>query len=68
VTIAPLHFPDLSGDISLAELMDVCLSENDRRLSIYDPRLLRPRLVPAMVHFARRFLRTPEPKLPDLRA
>jgi len=58
----------LGVDISPAELMDVCLSENDRRLSIYDPRLLRPRFVPAMVRFVRRFLRTPEPKLPDLRA
>jgi hypothetical protein len=36
--------------------MDLCLSENDRRLSIYDPRLLRPTFFPRLVRFARRFL------------
>ncbi|HEY3638146.1 MAG TPA: hypothetical protein VGK90_08325 [Rhizomicrobium sp.] len=44
-------------DIDLAGLMDICLAENDRRLSIYDSRLLRPQFVPALVRFARRFLR-----------
>jgi hypothetical protein len=44
-------------DISIPELMDICLAENDRRLSIYDSRLLRPRLVPGLVRFARRFMR-----------
>jgi hypothetical protein len=44
-------------DIKSVELMDVCLAENDRRLSGYDARLRRPRLMPAMVRFARRFLR-----------
>jgi hypothetical protein len=43
-------------DISIAELMDICLAENDRRLSIYDSRLLRPRIVPGFVRFARRFM------------
>ena len=37
-------------------LMDLCLSENDRRLSIYDSRLLRPVFFPRLVRFARRFL------------
>src|SRR5262245_27099770 len=40
---------DLGVDISVAGLMDVCLAENDRRLGVYDPRLLRPRFVPRMV-------------------
>ena len=44
-------------DIKPAELMDICLAENDRRLGGYDPRLRPPRLVPAMVRFARRFMR-----------
>ena len=44
-------------DISIPELMDICLAENDRRLSIYDSRLLRPRLVPGLVRFARRLMR-----------
>ena len=43
-------------DISIAALMDVCLAENDRRLSGYDPRLLRPQVVPRLVHLARRFM------------
>jgi len=52
----------LGADIDVAELIDVCLAENDRRLSIYDPRLLRPRFVPAMVRLARRFMRSSKPK------
>ncbi len=47
-------------DISIAGLMDVCLAENDRRLGLYDPRLLRPLVMPRLVRFARRFLRGPE--------
>jgi hypothetical protein len=43
-------------DVSLGGLMDVCLSENDRRLGIYDPRLIRPRFVPAVARLARRFV------------
>jgi hypothetical protein len=43
--------------INLAELIDLCLSENDRRMSPYDPRLLRPLIVPALARFVRRFLR-----------
>jgi len=46
-------------DIKPAELMDICLAENDRRLAGYDPRLLRPTTVPRLVRFARRFMRTP---------
>lgn len=46
-------------DISVAELMDICLAENGRRLGIYDLRLLRPMFVPRMVRLARRFMRAP---------
>ena len=48
---------DLGVDVSVRGLMDLCLEENDRRLSIYDPRLLRPTFVPFMVRLIRRFLR-----------
>ncbi|MGC2201047.1 MAG: ferritin-like domain-containing protein, partial [Stellaceae bacterium] len=48
-----------AGDLSVAGLIDVCLEENDRRLSGYDPRLLRPTLVPFLMRFARRFMRSP---------
>jgi hypothetical protein len=44
-------------DISVAELIDTCLSENERRMSSYDRRLLRPRFVPALARWARRFMR-----------
>jgi hypothetical protein len=50
----------LGVDITPAALMDLCLAENDRRLGVYDSRLLRPTLVPAMVRLIRRFL--PEPQ------
>jgi hypothetical protein len=37
--------------------MDLCLAEDDQRLGGYDPRLKRPRTVPRLVRFARRFMR-----------
>jgi hypothetical protein len=46
-------------DLSVAGLIDICLEENDRRLSGYDPRLLRPNLVPRLMRFVRRFMRPP---------
>jgi hypothetical protein len=51
---------DVGVDVSIPELMDICLAENDRRLGVYDDRLLRPRFVPAMVRLARRFMRSPK--------
>ena len=45
-------------DLSAAGLIDVCLAENERRLRGYDARLIRPRTVPGLLRFARRFLRT----------
>lgn len=51
--------PELTGAIDAAELLDVCLAENDRRLAGYDPRLLRPNTVPRLVRLARRFFRRP---------
>jgi hypothetical protein len=44
-------------DISVPELMRLCLAENDRRFSGYDPRLLRPTTMPKLVRFALRFMR-----------
>jgi hypothetical protein len=44
-------------DIDAAELMDICLAENERRLGGYDPRLKKPMTMPRLVRFARRFMR-----------
>lgn len=49
-------------DVSPADLLDTCLAENERRLSGYDPRLLRPKVMPTLTRFARRFLRSPRPQ------
>ena len=37
------------GDFTLRSFLELCLAENERRLSIYDSRLLRPFLVPSTV-------------------
>jgi hypothetical protein len=44
-------------DIAPGELLDLCLTENERRMAAYDSRLLRPQFVPQLVRFVRRFLR-----------
>ena len=45
-------------DIDVAELIDTCLAENERRMSLYDRRLLRPFAVPALAKLVRRFMRS----------
>ena len=47
----------VGGDIDPAELMALCLAENDRRLAGYDPRLPPPRTVPALVRLVLPVLR-----------
>jgi hypothetical protein len=46
----------LAVDLKVADLMRLCLAENDRRMAKYDSRLLRPVLVPSLVKLALRFL------------
>ena len=46
-------------DISPADLIDTCLAENERRMHGYDPRLLRPAVMPFVARVARRFFRAP---------
>ena len=50
----------LGADIDVAQLIDICLKENDRRLGGYDRRLKRPRFVPFMARLARRFMPSPK--------
>jgi hypothetical protein len=47
----------VSADVSAAELVELCLTENRRRMAAYDPRLLRPAAVPALARLASRLLR-----------
>jgi hypothetical protein len=53
-----------AGDISVAELMTLCLDENERRFSGYDRRLLRPTTMPRLVRLALRFARKRRPADP----
>jgi len=48
----------LGNDVNVAELIDICLAENTRRLGLYDRRLLRPFAMPALARLARRFMRS----------
>jgi hypothetical protein len=43
-------------DLSARDFLELCLAESDRRLAPYDPRLLRPRLVPGMARAALRLM------------
>ncbi|MGN6452927.1 MAG: ferritin-like domain-containing protein [Steroidobacteraceae bacterium] len=47
----------VSADISATELIGLCLAENERRMSVYDERLLRPAAVPTLARLARRLMR-----------
>ena len=47
----------VSVDVSAADLVDLCLAENHRRMAAYDRRLLRPAAVPALARLASRLLR-----------
>jgi hypothetical protein len=50
----------IGADLDAATFMDLCLSENDRRLGGFDSRLLRPATMPWLVRLARRtILRKP---------
>jgi len=47
----------VGADVSAADLVELCLAENRRRMAAYDQRLLRPAAVPALARLASRLLR-----------
>ncbi len=47
----------INTDISPGSLLKLCLQENERRFSLYDSRLLRPRLVPTLAQIVHKVLR-----------
>ena len=49
---------ELGVEVTFAELARICLEENDRRLALYDARLIRPVFVPNMIRLALRFIRS----------
>jgi hypothetical protein len=53
----PANSDVLGAALKPRELFELCLAENDRRMAGYDPRLLRPSVVPALVRFALRFMK-----------
>lgn len=46
----------LGSDLTLHGLLARCLAENERRMAHYDPRLLRPKLVPAIARLLHRVM------------
>jgi hypothetical protein len=47
---------NIGVDLTLHGLLGRCIAENDRRMSLYDPRLQRPRLVPTIARLFYRVL------------
>lgn len=47
---------ELGVEIEFPELAAICLAENDRRLAVYDARLIRPRFVPGAIRLVLRFM------------
>lgn len=47
----------LNATLTPKALFEMCLEENERRMSGYDARLLRPSVMPAVARFALRFLK-----------
>jgi hypothetical protein len=47
----------LSDEMDPANLIDICLEEDKKRMAGYDPRLLRPTTMPKLARLARRFIR-----------
>jgi hypothetical protein len=55
----PTEMQGLLGDFSVRTLVGECLRENERRMSAFDPRLLKPQLLPFLGRAAAVVLRIP---------
>jgi hypothetical protein len=53
----PANSASIGEALSVRQLFEVCLAENERRMSGYDARLLRPVAMPRLVRLALRFIR-----------
>lgn len=54
-------------DLTLEKFLEICLVENQRRMSKYDPRLLQPQLLPRLANFALSILQLiPKRKLQNI--
>lgn len=53
----PANREVLGDSLEPREMIELCLEENDARMSGYDARLLRPTLVPTLARFALRLLK-----------
>jgi hypothetical protein len=53
---------ELAVEVHFPELARICVEENDRRLAPYDARLIRPRLVPAVLRLAQHITKGPKTK------
>jgi hypothetical protein len=53
----PANSATIGQALSTRQLVELCLQENDQRMSGYDQRLLRPALVPALARLALRLMR-----------
>ncbi len=45
-------FGDVIKDLTITKFLRACVDENDRYMAAFDPRLIRPRVIPALGRFA----------------
>jgi hypothetical protein len=45
-------FGDILNDLTATSFVRACVEENERYMAAFDPRLLRPRVIPALAKFA----------------
>ncbi|MEN8504957.1 ferritin-like domain-containing protein [Paraburkholderia sp. DD10] len=54
----PANSSVIGEALNAREMIELCLAENERRMSGYDARLLRPKLVPALARLVLRFMKS----------